>query len=62
MKVKERLENGIVISITVIPNFELEKMILSHGEACKVLAPESLVLKMKNRVETMASNYIEVKL
>ena len=62
MKIKERLDNGIVISIQVVPNFELEKMILSHGEACKVLAPESLVLKLKNRVETMASNYIEVKL
>ena len=57
MKVKERLENGIVISIQVIPNFELEKMILSHGETCKVLAPESLVLKLKNRVEAMGSNY-----
>ncbi|MEY5049189.1 MAG: hypothetical protein RLZZ175_2548 [Bacteroidota bacterium] len=55
--IKERLENGIIVKINVIPNFELEKLILSHGEGCKVISPESLVLKLKERVKSMMENY-----
>jgi predicted DNA-binding transcriptional regulator YafY len=55
-KVKQ-VENGIIVKINVIPNFELEKLILSHGEGCKVISPESLVLKLKERVKSMMENY-----
>lgn len=56
-KITERTENGTVISIQVIPNFELEKLILSHGEKCKVLAPESLQFTIKEQIISMLKCY-----
>lgn len=34
------VEDGIEVSINVVPNYELEKLILSFGETVKVLSPE----------------------
>ena len=42
-------ESGYTISIEVIPNYELESMILSFGNQCEVLAPEDLKEKIFNR-------------
>lgn len=45
------LENGdVVITIKVIPNYELERLILSFGERVEVVSPESLRKKIFNRV------------
>jgi len=38
---------GYETSISVIPNFELEKLLLSFGQNIKVKSPDSLVKKMK---------------
>lgn len=56
-RIIEENEDGATISIDVILNYELEQLILSYGEAVKVLSPESLRDKMKQRVEKLMENY-----
>lgn len=56
-RVIERNENGAVISIKVIFNFELEREILSLGECVKVLYPDTLVDKIKQRISEMNKFY-----
>lgn len=50
-KVEEERPDGIVISIHVIPNFELEKEILSFGDRMIVLSPEKLRLQIGARLK-----------
>ena len=42
-------ETGLTISIEVIPNYELESLILSFGERCEVLGPEEFKDKINKR-------------
>ena len=44
-------ESGLEVSIQVIPNFELEKLILSFGEDVKVLSPSSFRNKISERIK-----------
>jgi predicted DNA-binding transcriptional regulator YafY len=48
---------GITISLKLQHNFELEKEILSFGEAVKVLQPQELKRKIKDRLNQSISNY-----
>lgn len=48
---------GIEIVIKVIPNFELEREILGFGETVKVLAPESLSKRIKERLSAAEKLY-----
>ncbi len=41
------------VTIEVIPNFELQQVILSYGEHCRVMGPESLVEILSDRVRKM---------
>jgi len=41
----------------LIPNPELEQVILSFGEDVEVLSPESLRLTIQNRIEQMQTVY-----
>jgi len=50
-------ENGIIIRIEVIHNFELEREILGFGETIKVLSPRSLAHRIKNKLIKGASIY-----
>ena len=50
-------ETGFTFSIAVIPNYELEKLILSFGEGLKVMAPDSFKAIIKQRLETSLANY-----
>jgi predicted DNA-binding transcriptional regulator YafY len=52
----EEHEDGIIISIDVIPNYELEKEILSFGEKIIVLSPEKLRLQINKRLENALQN------
>lgn len=45
------------IIIKVIPNYEFESLLLSHGENLQVIEPASFVEKMKSRIEKMKNNY-----
>ena len=50
-------ENGIIVRIDVVLNFELEREILGFGECVKVLGPRLLQSRIKRRVEQMRKNY-----
>ncbi len=50
-------KNGLLISIEVIPNYELEKLILSFGEKVKVLSPEILRLQIGKRLKKSSNLY-----
>lgn len=54
----ELLEDGnAIISIKVIPNFELIQQILSFGERVTVLEPKTLREEIKHRIENNVRNY-----
>jgi predicted DNA-binding transcriptional regulator YafY len=55
-KIEEEREDGIVISIHVIPNFELEKEILSFGDRMIVLSPE----RLKRHIEARMKKALEL--
>lgn len=57
----KKVEGGFETSIFVIPNIELEKLILSFGENIKILSPVSLKEKIKSRVEKLNQHYNEMK-
>lgn len=50
-------EEGLIIRLDVVLNFELERELLGFGECLKVLAPKILVSKMKRRVEKAFKQY-----
>ena len=52
-----RDEQTCIVTIQVIPNYELESLLLSFGEKVKVLEPEDLKENLKNRIKQMANNY-----
>ncbi len=55
--VEKEDDNGIIIKIRVVINFELEKEILGFGEQVKVLSPRNLVEKIKTRLEKAGERY-----
>ncbi|HVI46440.1 MAG TPA: WYL domain-containing protein [Chitinophaga sp.] len=52
-------KDGLVFSIQVIPNFELEREILGFGESIKILAPRSLAARIRRRITEAAARYEE---
>jgi predicted DNA-binding transcriptional regulator YafY len=52
-------EDGIIIRIDVVLNFELEKEILGFGECVKVMSPRNLQARIKRRIENAAKHYAE---
>ena len=46
-------DGSIEVRIHVIPNYELEKLLLSYGETIKVLEPLSLQISLGSRIEKM---------
>jgi len=57
-KVKKREDDYTVIEIEVIPNYELESLILSYGEGLIILSPESLRQKIEKRINLLIEKYI----
>lgn len=55
---KEKLDgNGLIVTIEVILNYELEQLILKYGENCKALEPEELASKIEQRLKVAVANY-----
>jgi predicted DNA-binding transcriptional regulator YafY len=50
-------ESGLVISVKVIPNFELEQLLLSFGEHVEILEPINLRKHMAKRISKMLAKY-----
>ncbi len=46
----KQVEGGFETSIKVIPNIELEKLILSFGERVKVISPSQVQIKIADRI------------
>ena len=57
-KQKERNDAFVLVELEVIPNYELESLILSFGEGIQVIAPEILREKIKSRINLTLKNYI----
>lgn len=55
-KIKE-FENNFEVHLKLIPNYELETLILSFGEKIQILEPITLVEKVKERINKMKINY-----
>ena len=56
-KVSVLKDGSLEIRISVILNYELEMKILSFGEKVKVITPEQLVTKIKERTAAQLNNY-----
>jgi predicted DNA-binding transcriptional regulator YafY len=57
-RVVEESAMGTLFSITVIPNFELERELIGFGEGLKVLSPNSLVRRIRKRIRLMNESYL----
>jgi len=53
-----QVENGFETTLNLIPNFELEKLILSFGERIQVLSPESFRTRIADRSIKLAKLYL----
>ena len=57
----KKTDEGYETSINVIPNFELEKLLLSYGEQLKIIGPHELVSVFQKRVEKLSQLYANGK-
>ncbi len=53
----EETKDGVIFSITVIPNFELERELIGFGEGLTVLTPLFFVQRIKKKVRMLYDNY-----
>jgi len=56
-KIKIQETGEMLVTIKVIPNFELEALILSFGDNIKVVSPESIKLKLFERLTLALEKY-----
>lgn len=56
-KIKEKQKTHTLISLDLIPNYELEALLLSYGEGVEVLEPAELRIKLGERVKVLYNNY-----
>ncbi len=56
-KVKDKGATYTVISLQLIPNYELESLILSYGEGLEVLEPQPLRRRLADRINLSAEHY-----
>lgn len=62
-KVIEKREDGsVIISIEVIPNYELTQLLLSFGDRIKILSPASLAEKIVAKIKKNIKNYEYVQI
>lgn len=56
-KLKERGNSHTLISLDIMPNYELESLLLSYGEGIEVVEPLTLRIKMEKRISTLINLY-----
>lgn len=56
-KIKERNDKHSIVTLNLIPNYELESLLLSYGDGLQVLEPIGLRKKMAFRIENMNNKY-----
>jgi predicted DNA-binding transcriptional regulator YafY len=57
-KIKEQTSEYTIIELQLIPNYELEALILSHAEKVEVIGPEALRKKISERALLLKEKYI----
>ena len=57
-KIKEKRETFVLIELELIPNYELESLMLSFGEGIEIISPQSLRERIKFRVQQTSNNYV----
>lgn len=50
-------DDGLLVTLKLIPNYELERLILSYGSSVEVLAPKELREKIEFEIKKTLSNY-----
>ena len=53
------VEDGLLVKLSLIPNFELEQLILSFGDGVKVITPIHLKDKIVSRIQNSLNQYSE---
>ena len=56
-KIVEERKDGIIFSIDVIPNFELDRELIGYGEGLKILSPSSYLRRIRRKVKLMYEVY-----
>ncbi len=56
-KIVEERKDGIIFSIDIIPNFELERELIGFGEGLKILSPNDFRRRIKRKVRLMHAVY-----
>lgn len=60
-KTKEKKEKHTIITLDLIPNYELESIIFSYGDNIQVIEPKELREKIAKRVSNLFEKYKTVK-
>lgn len=55
---KETCDEYIIIELTLIPNYELESLLLSFGEKISIIEPEEFKNIVSKRIGNMIKNYL----
>lgn len=58
-QINKDVENGLLVKLKLIPNYELEQLILSFGESVEVLSPEHLRNKLAERLKKASNQYLK---
>lgn len=58
-KIVEKRNGGIVFSIDVVPNFELEREFIGYGEGLQILSPNNYLRRIKRKIKLMYKVYFE---
>ena len=56
-KLIEEHSDGSIITLNLVPNYELEQLLLSFGEKIKVLEPELLQIRIQKRLKDAIALY-----
>lgn len=54
---KEEHDNGFVIELTIVPNYEFEAILLGYGADVRVLSPESVALQHQELLRKALAGY-----
>ncbi len=58
-QVLEEVKGGTHFSISVVPNFELERELVGFGDGIKILSPSSMIRQFKRKTRLMSALYTE---
>jgi predicted DNA-binding transcriptional regulator YafY len=56
-QILEERKEGVLFSIDVIPNFELERELIGFGEGLKIISPNNLIRRIRRKIKLMHDLY-----